>query len=235
MEPIIIKQIDSTIRVGYSGKQLGNTSAQFGHTADKNFAKFTAKFPGKTVYNMPAVGKDNTIDIDDLSPEQILGMEADALITKNPSNLLTLKAADCIPVAFFVPGKKILCLAHVGASGAALHLPARIIEKLSVEPEAIHCYIGPSISQKSYRFVDEDLTKKKLDSSWASYIMNESDGIHINLLGYVLDELKKSGVQRENVELSNIDTGADPDYFSHRRHKLTGEPDGRNTFGVCLT
>jgi len=82
--------------------------------------------------------------------------------------------------------------------------------------------------------VDKDLSDKKLDNSWDKYITKENDGIHINLLGYVLDELKAAGLKPENVQVDDIDTGADPVYFSHRRHKLTGEPSGRNCFGACL-
>jgi copper oxidase (laccase) domain-containing protein len=234
MESVTVKTIGGGVIVGYSGKALGNTRASFGPTADANFAKFTAKFPGKTVYDMPAVGKDNIVKVDSLTPERLFQMEADALITKSSSALLTLRAADCIPLVCYVPGQKILALAHVGTSGAVLHLPAKVVNALGYPPEQISCYFGPSISQKSYRLVDQDLSDKKLDASWNSYVTNEPDGIHINLFGYVLDELQAAGILAENIEIENVDTGADPGYFSHRRHKLSGEPDGRNAFGACI-
>lgn len=235
MEPVIIKNIGNTMSVGYSGKLLGNTQASFGAAANVNFAKFAAKFPGKTVYDMPAVGKDNIVNVDSLTPDKLFEMEADALITTNPSALLTLKAADCIPLVFYVPGQKILALAHVGTPGAILHLPRKVIKQLGISPENLHCYVGPSISQKSYRFKEEEFSDKKLDSSWNNYITKETDGVHINLLGYVLDELKSCGITDENIEVEQVDTGGEPTYFSHRRHKLTGEPDGRNCFGVVLS
>jgi len=235
MDPVIIKTIGGSITVGYSGKALGNTQASFGADAKASFAKFTAKFPGKTVYDMPAVGKDNIVNVDNLTPEELYEMEADALITANPSALLTLKAADCIPLVFYMPEQKILALAHVGTSGAALHLPRKLIRKLGTQPGLIRVYTGPSIGQKSYRFpLDYDPGDKKLDQSWDGYITREDDGIHINLQGYVLDELRECGITDENIELEQVDTGSDPNYFSHKRHKLTGEPDGRNCFGVCL-
>ena len=134
MEPVIIKSIGGMLRVGYSGKALGNTSASFGSSAEGNFDKFISKFPGKTVYDMPGVGKDNI-------------------------------------------------------ARAAMHLPHKTIEYLGVEPSKLHCYVGPSISRKSYRF-EVARFEKKLDSSWDNYISHEADGIHINLLGYVLKELK---------------------------------------------
>lgn len=234
MEPVIVKTIGNAVRIGYSGKLLGNTQAGAGPEAEANFARFVAKFHGKKIYDMPAVGKDVIANVDSLTPEELWQSEADALITNNPTNLLVLKAADCIPLIFYVPGEKVLALAHVGTSGAALHLPAKVVKELGYSPQRIKVYVGPHISQKSYRFVDKDLSDKKLDDSWNSYVTHENDGIHLNLLGYVLDELKRAGINPDNIEINEIDTGADPDYFSHRRHKLTGEPNGRNCFAACL-
>ena len=234
MDQVILKTVGETIRVGYSGKALGNTHGKFSPDAVSNLAKFIASFPGKTAYNMPGVSKDNIVDVDKITPDELQQMAADGLITKKPDVVLVLKAADCIPLAFYVPGQKILAFAHVGVGGAALHLPAKVIKQMGCPVEQIKCYVGPSISRKSYRFEGHDISGKNLDPSWDRYISDEPDGIHINLLGYVLDELKNAGIPAENIELDKIDTGSDPDYFSHRRHKLSGEPDGRNTFAACL-
>lgn len=234
MDPVTIKIIGKTVQFGYSGKQLGDTQSGAGAEAEANFARFTANFPGKNVYDMPAVGKDRIVDIDGLTPQEVWRIEADALITKSPGNLLTLKAADCIPLVFYAPDRKSLALAHVGTSGAAMHLPSKLIQKIDSPPAQVNVYVGPHISQKSYRFVDKDISDKKLDDSWIGYITHEEDGIHLNLLGYVIDELERSGIKPENIEIDEIDTGADPNYFSHRRHKLTGEPAGRNCFAAVL-
>jgi copper oxidase (laccase) domain-containing protein len=232
MDPVVIKVIDDTVKIGYSGKRLGNTQDRFSADAEANFAKFTGRFPGKKVYEMPAVGKDNIVEVDNLTPEETFEMEADGLITRSPDNLLVLKAADCIPVVLYLPGKDFLALAHVGTSGANLHLPAKLVKASGITAALLRCYIGLHISKESYRFPDKDIDDKKLDSSWEDYVTKEPDGIHINLLGYVIDELKSCGVQR--IEVNSVDTGGDKDYFSHRRHKITGELTGRNCFAACL-
>lgn len=234
MDEVAARVIDNAVKIGYSGKKLGNVNPRLGAGADANFAKFTAKFLGKTVYDMSAVGKDRIVKVDSLTPEQLWDTEADAIITRKSSVLLVLKAADCIPLVFYVPGQKILALAHVGTSGAKLHLPRKVIDKLGMPAEDLRVYVGPHVSQKSYRFPDKDISEKDLDPSWDNYVSVEDDGWHIDLLGYVLDELKSAGVKPENIEISEVDTGSDPDYFSHRRHKITGEPSGRNCFAVYL-
>lgn len=234
MDEVVIKVINNTLKIGYSGKKLGNTQERFGPEATDNFAKFRLRFPGTVVYDMPAVGGDNTVDVDGKSPDNIYGIGADGLITRLKNSLLVLKAADCIPLVFYEPGTKILALAHVGTSGAKLHLPRKMIDKLGVPAENLHVYVGPHVSQKSYRFPDKDISEKDLDETWDKYVSVEDDGWHIDLLRYVMDELKTCGVKPGHIEINEVDTGADPDYFSHRRHKITGEPDGRNCFGACL-
>jgi hypothetical protein len=234
MDEVVVKVINKALKIGYSGKKLGNTNERFGPEATDNFAKFRLRFPGTKVYDMPAVGGDNIVEVDGKSPEAIYENGADGLITRLKHALLVLKAADCIPLVFYVPGQDILALAHVGTSGAKLHLPRKMIDKLGLPPEKLHVYVGPHVSQKSYRFPDKDISQKDLDESWDKYVSVEDDGWHIDLLKYVMDELKASGIKPDNIEINEVDTGADLDYFSHRRHKITGEPDGRNCFGASL-
>jgi copper oxidase (laccase) domain-containing protein len=233
MQPVIVKDIDQAIRVGYSGKLLGNTHEKFGPDADRNLGKFMSYFPGKTPQILGAVGGDIILEVDHMTPAELAASDYDVAITTSPQNLLILNAADCIPLVFYRDEKDFVALAHVGTSGAALHLPSKVIKTLGAPPEELRCYVGPSISQKSYRF-EKGTFKKQLDRTWDDYITDEADGVHLNLLGYVLDELKTSGTRPENIKVEEVDTGGDADYFSHRRHQLTGEPDGRNCFAVCL-
>jgi copper oxidase (laccase) domain-containing protein len=234
MDEVIVKMVDDAIKIAYSGKKLGSVQVSAGKEAEENFTKFTAKFPGKVIYDMPAKGGDRIAEIDNITPAQLWDTEADAIITHQPFTLLTLRAADCIPLAFYAPGRQVLALAHVGTSGAKLHLPAKVLRKLEMPSDKLHVYVGPHVSQKSYRFPDKDISEKDLGQSWDKYVSVEDDGWHIDLLRYVVDELKAAGVKPENILVSDVDTGSDPDYFSHRRHKITGEPTGRNCFGVCL-
>lgn len=233
MQPVVVKDIGENVRVGFSGKLLGNTYSKYGADAAENFAKFMGYFPGKTALIMLANGGDTILNIDTATKQELEAIPYDAAITRNPENLLVLNAADCVPLVLYNDKQNFVALAHVGTSGASLHLPSKIVKALGVPPEDLLCYVGPSIGQRSYRF-DKDKFEKKLDHTWEDYVTNEPDGVHINLLGYVLDELKRSGVKEDNIHKENVDTGSDVKYFSHRRHKLTGELDGRNCFAVCL-
>ncbi|HSW78583.1 MAG TPA: polyphenol oxidase family protein [Candidatus Babeliales bacterium] len=231
MERVVTKDIAGEIRVGYSGMTLGNVNPAFGGDAQVNFNEFLAIFPGKRVYDMPAVGKDNILDIDTLTPEQLSQRTCDAMVTRRALTLLVLKAADCPPVVFWSRTGPELALAHVGTAGAAMHLPRKVIEFLGLKPSDLNMYIGPSISKQSYRF-DKDISDKGLDSSWDDYVSRESDWTHIDTLGYIVDEAKSCGIN--SIEVEGVDTGAsDSGFFSHRRHRLTGEPNGRNCFAVC--
>ena len=233
MEAIVIKELEAAIKVAYSGKQLGNTHQRYGNNGKANFDSFLARFPDKKVYNMPAVGGASIIEVDDKPPARVYAGEYDALVTKNPAALLTLRAADCIPLVFFSPGEQILALAHVGTSGAASHLPRQVVKFLKIDPANLHVYFGPAIAKGSYKFPRQDFDKQ-LNASWDSYIASDDHFVYLDLIGYVTNELKAAGVKSQNITVEKVDTGANPNYFSHRRHKLVGEPDGRNAFAVCL-
>lgn len=229
---VTIKEIGGTIRIGYSGTELGNTNQFFGPDGDANLGKFLANFPRKAVFDMYAVGEDHILEVDDLRPEIANEIKSDALITTNPDNLLLLKAADCIPMVAYAPDGSALALAHVGRPGAMIGLHTKLIERLGVEPSILKIHLGPSISLDSYKFPLKDFDKK-LDVSWDEYIHPRGDFIHIDLLGYVLRGIKASGVLEQNITHDEEDTGG-PAFFSHRRSSLTGEPEGRNAFAVHL-
>jgi copper oxidase (laccase) domain-containing protein len=235
MSSVTVRNIDNTLKVGYSGKLLGNTSDRFSSDGAENLQKFLANFPDKKAYIMPAESKDNIIEIGKMTPEALRATKCDAIVTHNKNHLLVLRAADCMPLVFYEQGGDYLALAHVGTNGAALHLPTKAIKAIARPPESIKCYIGPSITHRAYRFEDhQEIEAKHLDSSWDKYISQEADGYHINLAGYVVDELLGLGIKYDNIYIENVDTGTDKNYFSHRRHNLTGEPEGRNAFAACL-
>jgi copper oxidase (laccase) domain-containing protein len=54
-------------------------------------------------------------------------------------------------------------------------------------------------------------------------------------VGYVRKQLDECGVGKEKIEVSEIDTVVNRNYFSHHRSYFTGEPEGRFATVVCLS
>ncbi len=81
---------------------------------------------------------------------------AEALITKGKGVVLFLLTADCLPIAFVDPKKKVIALAHLGWRPSERNLAQKVIHKLVKEfgcdPANILVSVGPGVHKESYVF-----------------------------------------------------------------------------------
>lgn len=90
------------------------------------------------------------------SPEEAVPLSqpgtfpADALVTDVPGVCLTVFSADCIPVLFFDPVRRVVGAAHAGwrgtAAGIAYETARTMVEQYGCAPENLLAAIGPGIS-----------------------------------------------------------------------------------------
>lgn len=155
---------------------------------------------------------------------------ADALVTNDSTCALALLTADCLPVAFESEDIGMIGLAHCGRESIDKHLAGAVFTRLvayGAQPKKMMVSIGPSIRKESYIFDPENF-KQKDDPAWQPYLHHRPDGkFHVDLLGYLLDQLVTVGIPKENISVSSVDTAADPHYFSHYRSVVKKEPEGR--------
>lgn len=87
----------------------------------------------------------------------------DSLITNVTGVLLTSFYADCVPLMFLDPAKRVIGLAHAGWKGTVSHIGAATIHKMQEQYgsrlEDIQVAIGPSIGSCCYE-VDEHILQK---------------------------------------------------------------------------
>jgi hypothetical protein len=144
----------------------------------------------------------------------------DALITQAPGVALLLRFADCVPVLFYDPVKKVAGLAHAGwrgvAAGVAPITVQAMVRRYGTRPEDVWVGVGPAIGLDHYvvgvEVVDAVQATLPADASVAS----QSEGTWtLDLPGAVRAQLQAIGVAR--VELSHICTGCRTDeWYSHR-------------------
>jgi len=152
---------------------------------------------------------------------------ADAMITDEVGLGLFLVVADCAATIFCDPKKEVLCLAHLngmnpGLIGAVL---TTFQEEYGSCIGDLRVTVAPSISKAS--FVVPDPFQRN-DEEWEPYIVNLDEHLtSIDMLGFLRDKMVEQGVSSENINISEIDTYRDMDYFSHRRSVITGEKEGR--------
>jgi polyphenol oxidase len=152
----------------------------------------------------------------------------DGLLTKEKDILLASFYADCVPLLFMVPSKRIIGVAHAGWKGTVGNIARNMIETLqnqfSVSADEVYAAIGPSIGACCYE-VDERVAlsiEKNLG------INNSEEGLTPHSSGKYFADLKKinqlnlvrAGVNPDHILISGYCTSCQNDlFFSHRKEK----------------
>lgn len=89
--------------------------------------------------------------------------DVDGLITDIPGLVLYTSHADCVPLYFYDPVRRVIALSHSGWKGTVSRIGAVTIGRMSkiygCRPEDIYAAIGPSICVDCYE-VSEDVAEK---------------------------------------------------------------------------
>src|SRR5580698_2290400 len=158
------------------------------------------------------------------------GVVVDALITKERGVVLFLPTADCLPVAYIDPNKKVIGLVHLGWRSTEKNLASKVVKRMNkefnVDPKDLIVLIGPGIRKDSYRWTD---FKQKDAPAWKPFLESMPSGeTKIDLVGYNKDQLVKIGVLKSNIYSDDAnDTVKSPRFYSHYRSVRTNEPEGR--------
>jgi hypothetical protein len=150
-------------------------------------------------------------------------LEADAAVTDNPQLLLVVSAADCFPLLFHDPLKKLVAVAHGGwrgtVQGIAGEVVQRLVERYGSSPTDIRVAIGPGIGGGCYQVGDEVIRQFEQAAFPAAVRRPDDEGRH--LLDLVLAHrhvLSAVGVQPQHIWDSALCTHCDDErFYSHRR------------------
>ncbi|HEY3330266.1 MAG TPA: peptidoglycan editing factor PgeF [Capsulimonadaceae bacterium] len=163
--------------------------------------------------------------------------DTDALITNVPDIMLLMVFADCVPIYFCDPVKRVVGLAHSGWRGTAVNVSGRTVAAIEreygAEPGELYCSIGPSISAERYE-VDVEVVDA-LKNAWPGGAVspmtpkNEFTSKFLcNLRLIVFDQLVSAGIRPERIAVSDECTFRNKkDFFSHRRDSAKGGATGR--------
>ncbi len=160
-------------------------------------------------------------------------MQVDCLTTKSKNVFLFVLTADCLPIIFYDPANSVLALAHLSRINSPKNFLHKIIQRMEDEygskPANFIAAIGPCIHKESYIFSNEELKKRIPDEkTFKGFIADLSNGRKsIDLVGYNMEQMVSAGIKKENIEISEIDTAKNEEFFSHYHSRLAGIPEGR--------
>lgn len=143
----------------------------------------------------------------------------DALVTADPSLLLALFFADCVPVFFADERRGVVAIAHAGWRGLVANVLENTLttmqEQFGTLPGEVQTGVGPCIG-KEYFEVGAEVAMHFPDSSIPPDLPTGKP--HVDLADAAVRRLATVGVLPENIYVSGECTVAHPErYFSHRR------------------
>lgn len=233
-----------------SDKSDGNMSFNWGEreTVLKNRNAFLGKLGVKLEDSVAMFLKHGTeIAFADESSRGEEAMEVDCLMTRSKKVFLFVLTGDCLPIIFYDPVQKLIGLAHISRINTPLIFVKKIVGRFKKEgsrPENIVVGIGPGVRKESYLFDRDELRERTAKhDSWKDFLVSlpaspklqrgEPYGkTGIDLVGYTIHQLVSAGIPRKNIEVAEIDTITNENFFSHYRSWHTGESEGRMATAV---
>ncbi|MDR1913462.1 MAG: peptidoglycan editing factor PgeF, partial [Clostridiales bacterium] len=151
--------------------------------------------------------------------------QTDGLYTNVPNLALATFSADCAPILFLDPVKKVIAAIHSGWRGTAARIAQKLIAALNKEfksnPADILAGIGPSIGPCCFE-VDSPVAEQFSD--WREFIIEgkaqNKEKFNVDLWRINESMLIEAGLKPENIDCAPLCTCCNSDlYFSHRRDK----------------
>ncbi|HUS52317.1 MAG TPA: peptidoglycan editing factor PgeF [Candidatus Bathyarchaeia archaeon] len=217
----------------FSARQSGNLKVKEVINANKNLDHFLSGLGiEKTNLVMMKQIHGNKIKVATREDGGKVIKNADGLVTQSKKLFLGVNTADCLPISFCDPQKKIVGIAHAGWRGILLRIAPKVVksmEKLGADPGKMFVCIGPHIGSCCY-LVGNDLVKKfqKEFGNLPKMVHQDKNGTYLSLTTPVSAQLIKSGIKKENIEISPDCTSCqNGQFFSFRK-------DSRKTYGEML-
>jgi hypothetical protein len=213
----------------YSSLNLGITRGDNRDAVLKNYSIFCGKL-GINIENLVFSAQTHTTNVKTVTASDrgngILRAnsfkDVDGLMTSDANTALVTFYADCVPLFFLDPKKRIIALAHAGWKGTVNGIGMVTVKKMQNEftsnPADILAGIAPSIGPCCFE-TDEpvySLFERKGLENCVCETGNEGKR-NIDLWKANEELLKLSGVKAENIETMGICTKCSPDtFYSHR-------------------
>jgi len=135
---------------------------------------------------------------------------ADALVVDQPNHALFLPLADCIGAILYDPTHQVLMVSHLGRHSVEEEGAKKSVEYLRAHynsrPNDIKVWLSPGVGK-------------------ASYPLYAFEGKSLHEV--IVSQLLASGLNKHNIQVSNIDTATSDDYYSHSEFLKANDVPGR--------
>ncbi len=147
--------------------------------------------------------------------------KCDALIIDRPDVTAATLHADCVPLFYLDPVRRVAAVAHAGWRGVFGGLPGMIPQTMDNTYNSnradILAAIGPHISSCCYEVGEEvaGMFEKKYSEGT---VERRGGKVYLDLEAAILGQFMDAGIRAENVTVSGLCTSCHPElFYSHRR------------------
>jgi YfiH family protein len=178
--------------------------------------EFLSKITGPIQF-MNQVHGDEVVEVKSIGDDPT----CDALITRVPGIALAVMVADCIPL--LLSSSTVVGAVHVGRRGLMNSVAVKAVDAMrKLGADQIHAQLGPSICGRCYE-VPQELADEVVAKHPAASSLTNNLTPALDLPRALIADLVASGV---TYEASTICTLENDEYFSYRRHNITGRNAG---------
>ena len=158
--------------------------------------------------------------------------DVDGLVTNVPGICLVTSYADCVPLYFVDPIKKVIGLSHSGWRGTVGKIGKETVrvmkEQFGCDPADILAAVGPSICQDCYEVSGDVIEKFKEafdEKDWDNLFYRKNNGKYqLDLWKANESVFRESGICKEHIAVTNVCTHCNSKIlYSHRE---TGDKRG---------
>ena len=144
---------------------------------------------------------------------------ADALITDKKGVFVAVKTADCVPIIIFDEEQEVVAAVHSGREGTRKNIIGETLEilihKFGCKPQNIKIKLGAGICGECQE-VGKDVFDEFVDSTGVPQSYPYVDNYFV-----ILQNIVDADIPEKNVEVIEICTLEDGNYFSFRRDGTT--------------
>lgn len=177
------------------------------------------------IITMRQVHGDGLLEVTDKNAKEV--GEADGMVTRERGAYLGVLTADCVPILFVAPKRKVAAAVHAGWRGTLAGIGAKMVrllgEKYGLAPSDVEVALGPSIGACCYEI--QDNVARPLLAQWG--VLAESSLEQRNGKRFLaLRRLNRSILETAGIvdaaifEIGPCTSCTPDEFFSYRRERV---------------
>jgi hypothetical protein len=145
--------------------------------------------------------------------------KADAIVSDDPTSVLSVRVADCVPILLATEDGRAVAAVHAGWRGVVAGVVTAALSEMSNAPQRCIAAIGPCIDMEAFEVGHEVLAEFERCFGKQAVCRRRDDGKgRVDLREAVRLQLVAAGVRADQIDSTDACTFSNADeFFSHRR------------------